>query len=208
MDERSVTLNEREASLALHALRFYINAKGNEISSNTTKLETKLDRFLDGTEFVVTNVETVASIFASRGGIKGGASTSDAKRAAAAANGAKGGRPKNPNLFIRFSKSVWHEPDLKLLDELETLTGTTSWLPQERGDERQGPYVRIHVEQVTERIKKLLSNSLNVFEWDERGVYRFCMKHANNQSKELPASEKGQITCHAEGCGEPSMWMY
>jgi len=208
MAEPVLNLNEREASLALHALRFYINAKGFEVSSNSKNLEAKLDKFLNGSEFEVTEVENVASILGARGGTKGGASTSDAKRVAAAANGAKGGRPHNPNLFIKFSKNVWSEPDAKLLDELYRLTGTTKWLPKERGDEIEGPYVRIYVDRVTEKIKSLLGNSLNVWEWDEVPFYRLCMEHANNSCKELRASEKGQENCMTPGCNKPAMWSY
>jgi len=52
-----------DASLALHALRFCINAKGNEVSSNTERLKAKLDDYLSGTTFEVKQVENVASIF-------------------------------------------------------------------------------------------------------------------------------------------------
>ena len=136
-EKRTLNLDELEASLALHALRFYINAKGNEVSSNTERLEAKLDEYLSGTTFVVSQVESVASILGARGGTKGGASTSEAKKAAAAANGAKGGRPRKPNLFIKFSKSVWQEPDPKLLNELYQLVGNNTWLPARRRD--RGP---------------------------------------------------------------------
>jgi hypothetical protein len=195
-------LDEREASLALHALRFYMNAKGFEISSNTKHLEAKLDKFINGTVFEVTEVESVASVL----GARGGSSTSEAKRAASAANGAKGGRPHKPNLFIKFSKTVWHEPDVKLLEELYELTGTSKWLPKERGDEKEGPYVRIYIERVSEKLKKLLGNSLNVWEWDEQGLYRSCMDHANNSCTELRANEKGKSACTE--CGKPAMWIY
>lgn len=208
MSRELLNLNESEASLALHALRFYMNAKGYEVSANTKNLEAKLDSFLSDTQFVVEQVENVASILGARGGTKGGASTSDAKRAAAAANGAKGGRPHKPNLFIKFSKAVWHEPDTKFLDELHRLVGTTKWLPSESGDEREGPYVRIYVERMTEKLETLLRNSLNVFEWDERGLYRLCMEHANNSCTELPATEKGTTACTNNGCGKPAMWIY
>ncbi len=44
----ALSLDLDEATLALHALRFYISAKGaGEISENTTLLENKLDSFLD-----------------------------------------------------------------------------------------------------------------------------------------------------------------
>lgn len=36
-----------ESSLALHALRAYINMKGNEVSQNTTELENKLQTYID-----------------------------------------------------------------------------------------------------------------------------------------------------------------
>ena len=89
-EKRTLNLDELEASLALHALRFYMNAKGGEVSSNTERLEAKLDEYLSGTTFVVSQVESVASILGARGGTRGGASTSEAKKAAAAVNGARG----------------------------------------------------------------------------------------------------------------------
>jgi hypothetical protein len=205
-EKRTLNLDELEASLALHALRFYINAKGNEVSSNTERLEAKLDEYLSGTTFVVSQVESVASILGARGGTKGGASTSEAKKAAAAANGAKGGRPRKPNLFIKFSKSVWQEPDPKLLNELYQLVGNNTWLPDERGDETEAPYVRVYVPEVSKRLEKLLSNSLNVWEWDEKGLYRYCMEHANKSCSELPAAEKLKSACTT--CGNPAVWIY
>lgn len=204
--KKPLNLDEMEASLALHALRFYMNAKGNEVSSNTERLEAKLDDYLSGTTFVVQRVENVASILGARGGTKGGASTSAAKKAAAALNGAKGGRPPKPNLYIKFSKTVWQEPDPKLLNELYTLIGNNTWLPDEHDDTTEGPYVRVHVPEVSARLEKLLSNSLNVWEWDEKGLYRFCMEHTNNSSYELPAAEKLESACTV--CGKPAIWIY
>jgi hypothetical protein len=183
-----------------------MNAKGREISANTERLEAKLDRFLSDTAFTVTQVESVASILGARGGIKGGASTSDAKRAAAAANGAKGGRPPKPNLFIKFSKAVWQEPDPKLLNELYQLIGNNTWLPDERGDEKEGPYVRVHVPEVSSRLEKLLSNSLNVFEWDEKGLYRFCPEHVNNAAVQMRAAESVDAKCMT--CGKQAHFIY
>lgn len=204
-EKRVVNLDEREASLALHALRFYMNAKGREVSANSERLEAKLDQFLSGTAFTVTQIESVASILGARGGTKGGASTSDAKRAAAAANGAKGGRPPKPNLFIKFSKSVWREPDPKLLNELYTLIGNNTWLPDEH-DTTEGPYVRVHVPEVSPKLEKLLSNSLNVFEWDEKGLYRFCTEHVNNAAIQLRAAESADARCIT--CGKQAHWIY
>lgn len=205
-EKRVVNLDEDEASLALHVLRFYMNAKGHEVSDNSKRLEARLDQFLSGTTFVVTQVESVASILGARGGTKGGASTSEAKRAAAAANGAKGGRPPKPNLFIKFSKAVWQEPDPKLLNELYQLIGHNKWLPDERGDEREGPYVRVHVPEVNSKLEKLLSNSLNVFEWDEKGLYRFCTEHVNNQAEQLRVADSTDARCIT--CGKQAHWIY
>jgi hypothetical protein len=205
-EKRVVNLDENEASLALHTVRFYMNAKGREISANTERLEAKLDQFLSGTTFNVTQVESVASILGARGGTKGGASTSEAKRAAAAANGAKGGRPPKPNLFIKFSKSVWYEPDPKLLNELYQLIGNNTWLPDETGDEKEGPYVRVHVPEVNTRLEKLLTNSLNVFEWDEKGLYRFCPEHVNNAAVQLRAAESADARCIT--CGKQAHFIY
>lgn len=198
--KKPLELDENEASLALHALRFYKSAKGGEVSANTLNLEGKLDDYLDGTTLVVTQVENVASILGARGGVKGGASTSEAKRAAAAANGAKGGRPHKPNLFIRFTKSVWQEPDPKLLNELYKLAGTNTWLPDEQGNEAEGPYVRMYVPELSQRLEGYLSNSLNVWEWDRQGLYRYCKEHATDRCTELLVAQKAALTCMV--CGK------
>lgn len=196
-----------EVALALHALRFYMNAKGEGgISSNTRGLEAKLDGYLDGITFVVTQVESPASILGARGGTKGGASTSEAKRAAAAANGAKGGRPPRPNLCIKFSKSVWDQPDPKLLNELYKLIGNNTWLPDEREGVTEGPYVRVHVPEVKPSLEKLLENSLNVWEWDEKELYRFCTEHVNNQAAQMRVAEMEGATCGV--CGKQAHWIY
>ncbi|CAN5190341.1 hypothetical protein BH11CYA1_BH11CYA1_47870 [soil metagenome] len=200
-----VNLDESEAVLALHALRFYMTAKGREISPNSEQLEAKLDQFLDETGIASTPVESVASLLGARGGTIGGASTSEAKAAAAAINGAKGGRPRKPNLFIKFSKGVWHEPDARLLDTLSGLIGNTKWLPEQRGDETEGPYVRVNIE-MTKQMSKLLSSSLNVWEWDEKGLYRVCAEHKNSLCVELPASEGVESSCHT--CGKPATLIY
>lgn len=205
-DKRELKLDEPEASLALHALRFYMNAKGNEVSGNTERLEAKLDKYLSGTTFEVTQVESVASILGAKGGTKGGASTSEAKRAAAAANGAKGGRPPKPNLFIKFAKSVWYEPDPKLLNELYTLIGSNSWLPDEKGGEKEGPYVRVHVPEINGRLQKMLSNSLNVFEWDEKGLYRYCPEHTINSAVQMRVAESEGMKCQT--CGKQAHFIY
>ena len=200
-----VNLDESEAVLALHALRFYMTAKGREVSPNSERLEAKLDQFLNETGIAAPSVESVASLLGARGGTKGGASTSEAKAAAAAINGAKGGRPRKPNLFIKFSKGIWHEPDAKLVNTLSGLTGGTKWLPEQRGDETEGPYIRIYVE-MNKQLSKLLSSSLNVWEWDEKGLYRVCADHKNNFCVELPASERGESSCHT--CGKPATLIY
>jgi len=200
-------LDEPEASLALHALRFYISAKGNEVSENTRQLETKLDEYLTGTSFVLEQVESVASIFGARGGTKGGASTSEAKRAAAAANGAKGGRPRKPNLFIRFHRSVWEEPDPKLQKKLSTLFGDYSWLPEQKDGETQGPYVRMHVPEVSSALEKLLSYSMNVIEWDEKPFLRVCDAHKNDQCRGITDEERNKASM-CNYCRQPANWIY
>lgn len=205
-EKESLKLDEREASLALHALRFYMNAKGFEVSSNTERLEAKLEEYLNNTAFVVTQVESVASILGARGGTKGGASTSEAKKAAAAANGAKGGRPPRPNLCIKFTKSVWQEPDPKLLNALYKLIGNNTWLPDEIDDATEGPYVRVHVPEISAYLKRLLSNSLNVWEWDEKGLYRYCTEHVVNAATQLRASESTNAKCSV--CGKQAHWIY
>jgi len=40
-------LNLEEAGLASHALRFYMNAKGYEVSDNTKQLENKLQAYIN-----------------------------------------------------------------------------------------------------------------------------------------------------------------
>ncbi len=206
-EEKSpLILNESETSLALYALRFYINAKGAEVSNNTKELEHKLKDFLDNTTFVVSQVESAASIMGSRGGIKGGASTSDAKKAAAAANGAKGGRPRKPNLFIRFHRSVWEEPDPKLLKKLSILAGDYSWLPDQPDGEAFGPYVRMHVAAISDHLSNLLSHSMNVIEWDEKSFLRLCDTHKLESCREINEAEKSE----APGCSycrESARWI-
>ena len=198
-------LDQVEASLALHALRFYINAKGLEVSDNTRRLESKLDNFVNDS-FLDSAIENVASLLGARGGAKGGTSTSDAKKAAAAANGAKGGRPRKPNLYIRFSKSVWTEPDPKLLNELYKLAGTNTWLPDEQENVNQGPYVRMVVPEVSTKLENLLSSSLNVFEWDEKPIFWVCAEHKNDLCTALPADEKQNAVCLI--CRQPAEWVY
>ena len=201
-----LVLDEMEASLALHALRFYMNAKGCEVSNNTKELESKLDGFLNGTTFIVSQVESVASLLGSRGGTKGGASTSEAKKAAAAANGTKGGRPRKPNLFIRFHRTVWEEPDPKLLKKLSTLADGYSWLPDQKDGDTHGPYVRIHVPAVSDHLSNLLSQSMNVIEWDEKPFLRLCDTHKVDQCRAITDDERTA----APGCSyckEPAVWV-
>ncbi len=45
--EAPLELDLDESSLALHALRAYINMKGNEVSQNTRDLENKLQAYID-----------------------------------------------------------------------------------------------------------------------------------------------------------------
>lgn len=206
-EKTPLILDEMETSLALHALRFYMNAKGLEISDNTKRLEAKFDAYLSDTTFVVSEVENVFSILGSRGGTKGGASTSGAKRAAAAANGAKGGRPHKPNLFIKFSKGVWVEPDPTLLNELYKLVGTNTWLPDEQADAKHGPYVRIYVPEISKKLEKLLSHSMNVFEWDDKPFLRQCDEHKNDLCKAITAEEKQSVS-HCTTCGAEANWIY
>jgi hypothetical protein len=206
-EKKLLNLDELEASLALHALRFYENAKGCEVSQNTKDLEAKLNDFLSDTSFVVTQVESVASMLGARGGTKGGASTSDAKRAASAANGAKGGRPRKPNLFIKFAKTVWGEPDPTLLNKLYLLVGNNTWLPDESDDVRTGPYVRIHVPEITPALEKLLSNSMNVFEWDDKPFMPLCTEHVKDFCRAITERER-QKAGSCSICGQRAEWIY
>jgi hypothetical protein len=200
-------LDEMEVSLALHALRFYMNAKGLEISQNTQDLETKFDDYLRDTTFVVSEVENIASIFGARGGTKGGASTSEAKRAAAATNGAKGGRPHKPNLFIKFTKEVWQKPDPTLLNKLYTLIGNNSWLPDETGEEKTGPYVRAYVPEITPALEKLLSHSMSVLEWDDKPFLRLCDEHKNDLCRVITNDERLRA-CMCVSCSAQANWIY
>jgi hypothetical protein len=119
-------------------------------------------------------VESVASITGARGGTKGGASTSEAKKASAAENGAKGGRPRKPNLFVRFHASFWDEPDPKLIKKLNILAGHTDWQPDQPEGQTHGPYVRMCVPDVSDYLANLLSNSMNVIAWDEKPFLTVC----------------------------------
>lgn len=208
MAEEFVRLDDLEASLALHALRFYKNAKGFEVSQNTLDLEKKLSELVEGSRYVVDVVESPASMLGARGGLKGGTSTSDAKRAAAAANGSKGGRPRNPNLFVKFSKSVWSEPDAKLLEALAKASGSQKWLPQERKEDLEGPYVRLVVDRVTEKLESLLRNSLNVWEWDEKPFYNVCNEHGNNFCKPIVGNDEGRKGCLFPHCKNVATLVY
>lgn len=201
-----VVLDEMEASLALHALRFYMNAKGFEVSNNTKELESKLDGYLNGTTFIVSQVESAAKILGSRGGTKGGASTSEAKKAGAAANGAKGGCHRKPNLFIRFHRSVWEEPDPKLLKKLSTLVGGYSWLPDQKDGDIHGPYVRMHVPAVSDHLSNLLSHSMNVIEWDEKPFLRLCDTHKVEHCREITDDEK-RVAGGCRYCKEAAVWV-
>lgn len=205
-EERQLKLDVSDAHIALHALKYYMNAKGGELSENTLQLRSKLDNFLGDTPFVMPDGLNIAAILGARGGTIGGASTSDAKKAAAAANGAKGGRPRKPNLYIRFAKAVWTEPDPKLLNELYKLAGTNTWLPDEQENVKHGPYVRMVVPEVSAKLEKLLSSSLNVFEWDEKPIYRVCAEHKNELCASLPSAERQDACCLL--CGKRAEWVY
>lgn len=209
-DRKSVVnLNESEASVALMALRYYLKAEDFEVDLNVLQLEAKLDASLGGNTLTISKAENIASILGARGGTKGGASKSEAKRAAAAANGAKGGRPRKPNLFIKFAKAVWQEPDPKLLNSLYLAVGNNSWLPDEQGDEKQGPYVRVYVPEIDAKLEKLLRNSLNVFEWDTEPFFRLCDSHKNDICKPItPLQSQTKSNCSHGRCTEQAKWIY
>ena len=206
----SVTLDESEAFLSLCALRFYMNANGSAPHLNAKNLETKLNEFLSGTPFVVGTAKNIASLLGARGGTKGGASTSEAKRTAAAANGAKGGRPRKPNLFIKFAKTFWYERDHKLINMLYRLVGKSvsagEWLP-DKADVRTGPYARIYIPEITPALEKLLNNSVNVLEWDTKPFLRLCTEHKNDSLRETMEDERLKAgSCCI--CGQPAKWIY
>lgn len=208
-NKRQLILDERDADIALHALKFYMDAKGMELSGNTLRLRAKLDDFMGDTPFVRPDGQNIAAILGARGGTIGGASTSDAKKAAAAANGAKGGRPHKPNLFIKFCKEVWVTPDPELLNLLYIAIGNNSWLPDESDSDKTGPYVRVYVPEITTKLKKHLSKSLNVFEWDERPFFRLCTQHKNEHCKEISDGERQSVaTCMTHHCQNPADWIY
>jgi hypothetical protein len=205
-EKMPLVLDEMEASLALHALRFYINAKGYEVSHSTTELESKLDAFLNGTTFVVSQVESVASLLGARGGTKGGASTSEEKKAAAVANGAKGGRPRKPNLFIRFHASFWNEPDPKLMNRLNILSGRTDWQPEQPEGQTHGPYVRMYVDYISDHLSNLLSTSMNVISWDNKPFLAVCDEHKMEPSTKL-AEDIIELGNRCDYCPRPSRWV-
>jgi hypothetical protein len=200
-----LNLDPFEAALALHALRFYMNAKGYEVSQNTLDLEAKLGAFLGDERFTVTQVESAASILGARGGTKGGVSTSEAKKAAAAENGAKGGRPRKPNLYIKFHAEFWETPDPKLIKKLNLAAGHTDWQPEQPDVRSPGPYVRMYVPEVTESLADLLSHSMNVISWDEKPFLIVCDKHKSEPAKALPV--KGIVEGRCNFCPEPSQWL-
>ena len=75
------------------------------------------------------------------------------------------------------------------------------------GKTSAGILITLHcLYQESKRLEKLLSNSLNVWEWDEKGLYRYCMEHANTSCLELPADEKLKSACTT--CGNPAVWIY
>ena len=47
MTPNMIELDQSDAALALHALRFYMNAKGDEVSDNTEQLVAKLDAYVN-----------------------------------------------------------------------------------------------------------------------------------------------------------------
>ncbi|MDR3617459.1 MAG: hypothetical protein P4L53_28140 [Candidatus Obscuribacterales bacterium] len=208
-NRRQLVLDERDADIALHALKFYMEAKGMELSENTLRLRAKLDDFMGDTPFVRPDGQNIAAILGARGGTIGGASTSDAKKAAAAANGAKGGRPHKPNLYIKFAKEVWHTPDPKLLNQLYIAIGNNTWLPDEVGDEKTGPYVRVYVPEITPALEKLLKNSMNIFEWDDKPFFRLCDEHKTDDCRAITNAEREQVSnCTHVKCGNTAEWIY
>ncbi|HEY9757688.1 MAG TPA: hypothetical protein V6C97_21140 [Oculatellaceae cyanobacterium] len=114
--------------------------------------------------------KAVLAAVGSGGGAKGGSATTAAKRESSAANGAKGGRPPKPNLYIKFQRAVLqttdsYESDLLLKNLVFETNGNTSWFPTD------GPslYVRLHLKNgISARLQKMLSNSQLIWEWDDK----------------------------------------
>ncbi|HEY9683262.1 MAG TPA: hypothetical protein V6C89_21920 [Drouetiella sp.] len=115
-------------------------------------------------------------------------------------------KTEKPNLFIRFHRSVWEEPDPKLLNQLYILSGSNTWLPDEVGGEKHGPYVRLKVPAITGELTELLSNSLNVWEWDDKPFFRVCSEHKLDDRREITEDEK-QRAGNCGFCGKPADWI-
>ncbi|MBK9279291.1 MAG: hypothetical protein IPM93_14105 [Candidatus Obscuribacter sp.] len=86
------------------------------------------------------------------------------------------------------------------------LIGNNTWLPDEQGGEKEGPYVRVHVPEGSKHLEKMLSNSMNVFEWDEKGLYRYCPEHVINAAAQMRAAESVGMTCLT--CGKQAHFVY
>ncbi|MBA4026822.1 MAG: hypothetical protein C0473_01130 [Cyanobacteria bacterium DS3.002] len=80
------------------------------------------------------------------------------------------------------------------------------WLPDEQENMTQGPYVRMIVHEVSAKLDKLLSRSMNVFEWDKKPIYRVCAEHKNDLCFSLPLAERQDACCLI--CSKRAEWVY
>ena len=71
-----------------------------------------------------------------------------------------------PNLFIQFTKSIWHDGDSALVAALCRASGSNSWLPHPRGDEVSGPFVALRVPRFTPALESKLRCSMSVWAYD------------------------------------------
>lgn len=116
--------------------------------------------------------------------------------------------PPAPNLFIQFTKEVWTEPDLKLLAQLSKRCAESKWLPRERKEALEGPYVRLLVDKIPPQLERLLRNSHNVWEWDREPFYTVCRDHGNNFCKPIKDERDAFAICLDPRCKDFATLVY
>jgi len=200
-----IKLNDTEAALMLHIVQYYMSSKGNEISANTEQLFAKLDGYVNAANStspwsrepkVNERNERTLKLNQCRICFRWLNSSDECDR----------------HLFIKFCKQVWENPDHDLLAALAKVSGQLpeKWLPQQSENALTGPYVRLNIKSISlsaqSRLFDLLSNSLNVFEWDTKGLYFLCTACNNSQCVQLRAAEQEGKQCMT--CGKPAHWRW